>query len=148
MSERSGAREARPALFQLQQLPEEKDNLNIDGRSSRQRCPCGLLGAGRGGRGRRRREEARDMEQGEEGLNQHTVGEPGWVPWAGKKDPPDPIALILMSNSCSSSLLLPHLLATASSHRDREEELIFPGLGAQIQLRASSAGHEPQHGIT
>lgn len=67
MSKRSGAREARPALFQLQQLPEEKDNLDIDGRSSRQRCPCGLLGAGKGGWGRRvRREGAGDTEEGEQ----------------------------------------------------------------------------------
>lgn len=100
-------------MFQLQQLPEEKDNLNIDGRSSRQRCPCGLLGAGRGGRERRRREGAREMEEGEQGLSQHPV--------AGEKDPPDPVALIPMKTSSSSLRLLPQSLGRASPGRDRAE---------------------------
>lgn len=43
MSERSGAREARPALFQLQQLPEEENNLDTDGGAADRGA---LVGAG------------------------------------------------------------------------------------------------------
>lgn len=100
----------------------------------------------KGGGGGGGREGAREMEEGKQGLSQRPMGEPGWLPWAGEKDPPDPVALIPTRNSSSSPWLLPLPLGRASPCRDRLEECSLPGRGAESQLRASSSGHAPQHG--
>jgi len=53
------------------------------------------------------------MEEREEDLNQGPMGEPGWLPRSGEKDPPGPAALIPTRGSSSSPRLWPQALGRA-----------------------------------